>query len=65
VPGAEEVEVKGVVAGTGVMTGERLVGRRVGRGTKGAGWGTEEEDASPGQGAEASAICVSIIYLCW
>jgi hypothetical protein len=45
-----------VVAGTGVMTGEGLVGRGAGRGTEGGGGGTEEEDAPPGQGAEASAI---------
>jgi hypothetical protein len=54
-----------VVAGTGVMTGEGLVGRGAGRGgggwgggwaPEGGGWGTEEEDAPPGQGAEASAI---------
>jgi hypothetical protein len=45
-----------VVAGTGVMAGEGLVGRGAGREAEQAGWGSEEEGAAPGQGAEATAI---------
>jgi hypothetical protein len=40
---AEEVEIKGVVAGTGEMAGEGLVGRGAGREAEQAGWGSEEE----------------------
>jgi hypothetical protein len=48
------VEDEEVVAGTGVVTGEGLVERGVGRGSVRAGGGTEEGDDLPGQGAEAS-----------
>jgi hypothetical protein len=51
---AEEVEIKGVVAGTGEMAGEGLVGRGARREAEQAGWDSEEEGAAPGQGAEAS-----------
>jgi hypothetical protein len=43
-----------LVAGTGVVTGEGLVERGVGRGSVRAGEGTKEGDDPPGQGAEAS-----------
>jgi hypothetical protein len=48
------VEDKELVAGTGMVTGEGLVERGVGRGRVGGGEGTEEGDDPPGQGAEAS-----------
>lgn len=50
---AEEVGNRVVVAGTGEMAGEGLVGRGAGREAEQAGWGSEEEGAAPGQGAEA------------
>lgn len=60
----EEVEIKGVVAGTGVMAGEGLVGRGAGREAEQAGWGSEEEGAAPGQGVEATTIlcCFQIVF---
>lgn len=48
------MEDKELVAGTGMVTGEGLVERGVGRGSVRAGEGTEEGDDPPGQGAEAS-----------
>jgi hypothetical protein len=48
------VEDEEVVAGAGVVTGEGLVERGVGRGNVRTGWETEEGDDPPGQGAEAS-----------
>jgi hypothetical protein len=47
---AEEVEIKGVVAGTGEMAGEGLVGRGARREAEQAGWGSEE--GAPRQGRE-------------
>ena len=50
---AEEVGNKVVVAGTGEMAGEGLVGRGDGMEAEQAGWNSEVEGAAPGQGAEA------------
>jgi hypothetical protein len=50
---AEEVGNKEVVAGTGEMAGEGLVGRGDGMEAEQAGWNSKVEGAAPGQGAEA------------